>query len=332
MNSSPKNGFSLPASHPLRVAEPRGEAELRIEVLGSGGGVLLRPDVELTLSEEKIAVSVAGGPAGELSLPDEQVSDWRSLLEKLPSAPITAERLAAFSREPRGATVVTSLLESLVKSGLAVRYADFGSVEQAGRTASWTSHVDRVAQALRQSTVLVVGPVAPIKDLFRYLKDWGIPTNFATIDNWQLQPEMSPSLVVAVGISSDQLWSLSRWCYAQNIPLLPIQTSDFGWSVGPVFLRDVSACPFCGPRRDAMLAERVPDHHEAADVNARGWKFVAECVSDYLSSRPGAEAPFMQHRISKTGELVGSRRVDRAPRCPICSRLNRYPENAVLHG
>ena len=296
--------------------------------------VSLRPDVDLVFAGRKINVVMADDLVGDLSLPEELVPALRALLA-LPARSAAIENLSrlATSGQP-GSNAGEILVETLVNAGLATRYNCPLPAELALRISRWTSGVDRVAKLLRDAIVHLIGEISFDRELMSQLQAWGIQTERIPPRGWKPDASQKASLVIAQDLERSCLRDVCGFCQRRAIPLLPIESNDDHWLVGPVFVVDVSACPFCNSVDTipcALTPETAAEHgHKGGYSNA--WAFVAECVVETLACRPGGEWPFQQYLVNCKGDLVGSRLLNRAPRCRVCSRLNHHPENAVIYG
>ena len=295
---------------------------------------LLRPDIRLLQDGATISVFVGDEIAGELVLAQDQVAALHDLSSAETGLFDETSTLKWLIKRGHKETCAQSVLDILVETGLAVRYAASIDAEKAAYIGTWTSHVDAVAGLLAASRVVMVDMGESGDDLARELSGWGIkaetlsdslPSREWTND----EAGQKPSLIIAVNTDSVKTENQTRWCLDHGVPLLTISNSDDAMEIGPVFIQGVTPCPHCNPNQIGCDAvERTFARNYKSNILNN---FVARLVVDCLAGCPGGNTPFLRHRLDAAGNFIESYPAYRNPRCPVCSRLNQFPENAIIH-
>lgn len=227
---------------------------------------------------------------------------------------------------------IRRLLDILVQAGLAGRHNLAIPAPVATHIAEWTSHIDEAVVQIRESRVLLAGQDTHTKELLQALSVWSIAIEPATM-TWEAARDWTcgehpPALIIG-WLGKIQDLQMVQWCAINDIPFLPLREDGHLTRIGPVFIRDASPCPFCAPHfPPEPLMQGVAPPNPAHPV---GWSRIANAVADFLAGRPGAEDPFLQHVLDREGRYLAGHPASIEPRCPVCSRLNRFPENAVIH-
>lgn len=295
----------------------------------------LRRSAGFGFQDGGVSVSLDDEEAGELDL---DAPARAVLVDALPlwSDSETGEEALVRCLVARGHAEkdVARLLDVLVQVGLAVRYNIAVPSCLAERTAEWTSQVDEAAKRVATGLVLLDGPEGVVADLVRALAPWGAGVAPVTGDLWKSSPgrwnlSQPLALIILAYEELDGLDAKVRWCAESGTPLLPVQLEASRLAVGPVFLQDVSPCPFCASH--GFAAPVSPAAGALPSEGSEGWPGVAQLLADFLAGRPGSEALSAQYVLDSGGALLAERVPLIAPRCSVCSRLNRFPENATIH-
>jgi len=295
---------------------------------------LLRPDIRLLPNGAAISVLLGDEIAGDLVLAHDQAAALHDLSHAETGLSNEISILKWLVKRGHKESCAQSVLDTLVETGLAVRYTASIDAEKAAYIGTWTSHVDAVAGLLAASRVALVDLGDSGNNLAHELSGWGIRVETVSgglhSREWKLdEPGQQPSLVIAVNTDSVDAEARTRWCMDHGVSLLTIRDGGDIMEVGPVFIQGVTPCPHCKSNPiECVKPERAPVWNYNP-LLSNG--FIALLVVDCLAERPGSDIPFLRHRLDAVGNLIESYSAYRNPRCPVCSRLNQFPENAVIH-
>jgi len=295
---------------------------------------MLRPGVALDVTKSGVSVLIDGENVGELDVDSKLISILPDLAAYTGEISYQGKMLEQFADHRYESADITQLFDDFVRAGLAVRFSAAIENIQASYISQWTSHVDSRIKHIRESRVLLIRGSDLAQKLIHALSDWGIGIETAAVESIAAFEsiditERRPALIIALDIAQDVIRGLSRWCIDNEIPLLPMQSREQQTDIGPLFIRDTSPCPFCS-LVDPLISMDLGSVPFGG--TSTGWSHIANVIADFLSRRPGSDALFQRHVVANDGRYLCGYYVLIDPRCPICSRLNRFPENSIIYG
>ncbi|MCC5846778.1 MAG: hypothetical protein JJU29_01695 [Verrucomicrobia bacterium] len=295
----------------------------------------LRPGASFLQNGSTVQVLIEGETAGELKVPRRLRAALLALIELPEEAAQKTDTALQLKRHGHAEQTVTELLELLTQSGVGVWHNPNVPTRLVQHVSRWTTHVD-VAIAQVQAARVLMSRRGTVKPSFlNALRDWGIVPELSGINWWANDDDLTtdnqmPDLVIGWDMHVSDLRVVVIRCIAHGVPLLPVTRHGEFLSVGPLFIRDTSPCPFCSSQKSTLPPKtRVTS---TSSEKLEGWMLVADAMADILARRPGAEEPFLQHVFDSKGNHIATHQPFINPRCTVCSRLNRYPENTVIHG
>ncbi len=296
---------------------------------------MLRPGVAFDVAEGSVSVLIDDENVGELDV----VPDLAAILPDLTAYTGGVSRqgdiLQQFADRGHARADIKRLLDVLVQAGLSVRCSSAIEVDKAVHLSRWTSHVDESMERIRESRVLLIGKGGLPTILTDALSAWNVEVEIAASDSVATLESMNiierrPAMIIALDVEPEIMHGLSRWCIENEIPLLPMQSEGLQTHIGPLFVRDASPCPFCSPVK--FLIAKEPGEAPSVTILLDGWSRIADGIADFLSRRPGSDVLFFRHTVAHDGRYLDGYSVLIDPRCTVCSRLNRFPENSIIHG
>lgn len=291
----------------------------------------MRSAVDFVTEAGGVSVYLSGEMAGELELTQPLESVLTAFLQLKNSKKVNeSDILSYLELQGHRRDDILTVLDILLRAGLAVRYNHNIPDWMASHIADWTTHVNNAVVQIQESRVFFTGQTAPMEECFNVLSDWGIRPEPVSTDFFEVPSGTTaiPALIIAWIDDVGRFEQTVRWCAENGIPFLPVCAHGNRILVGPTFVQAVSPCPFCGSPNNL---EMIPESVSTSCDTPSGWPRIAAIVADFLAGRPGIEEPFLQHVLDAGGRYRAGYAPMVAPRCPVCSRLNKFPENAVIH-
>jgi hypothetical protein len=293
-----------------------------------GGGTSVSPaggETPLLLGAQEIG-SLGEAPAGAaealVAVAAEEVAEER-IVSRLVEQGMTQD-------------TVQSLLDTLASAGFAARYSADIRAEEARWLAARTADIDQAARAVRAVRPVLLGSGAfcdLVGDALGQAGFGGVRRP-ATEKEALAGPSdaAAGSLWVAVDLAPAQLFAVARHCAGTRLPLLPLSWKGASIEIGPLFVSEQSACPFCGqdvPVQDVRATQASRAGCWSLAIAAA--HFCAGLCVDYFAGHRPPGAAFAAHTFELHRMGVRSENVWRDSSCHVCSRRARVPEGAALH-
>jgi hypothetical protein len=296
---------------------------------------MLRSGITFDVIEGVVSVMIDGENVGELEVDPALASILPDIAAHTGGVSRQGAMLQHFAELGHAGTDIERLFDTLFQAGLAVRFRSAIEADQAVHISRWTSHIDASMERIRKSRVILIGRGGLPQELTHALSAWsvGVETaatvSFSALESMESM-ERRPALIITLDVETNIMRGLSRWCIENEITLLPIQSGEQQTHIGPLLVRDASPCPFCSPAEP--LTAKEPGEAPSTSIPPTGWSRIADGIADFLSRRPGSDALFLRNVVAHNGRYLGGYSVLIDPRCAVCSRLNRFPENGIIHG
>ena len=287
----------------------------------------LRDDIALIPMDRHIQVEFDRDPVGELLLTPEEMAAFTDFIEIERIEKTEVDQNFSMQELGHSAEVFASLRTKLISGGLGFRCDKETPLYLARHVGRWTQSVNETVHKIIDSRIQIIGNSPHLDALMIAFSRLGLMCQTERQGDSPYEEKADLTVMAASEINSmRETFSI---CVQADIPMLPMALLGKCSAIGPLFLPGVSACSFCFEVSDPNILAIAPCSSIQGDSM---WERIAIQIFDYLGGRPGVKLPFERHYIDNDGSHQKTEYALRNARCPVCSRLRRYPENSTIHG
>ncbi|NIA19283.1 MAG: hypothetical protein GWP07_02460 [Xanthomonadaceae bacterium] len=297
----------------------------------------LRPDVSISFMPDHAVVSVSGQDAAYLRYDQDALQLTKALLVQLGEAKTFAQIIK--NLDEWRTNDINLALTQLKELGLLYKYNKCSSPAQAASFSTITYHPDLLQERIAGTRILIFDREDEFSEaLVLGLHASGVQSisrnsDCKTVLNdenaWASLIERH-DLIIAFGRSADEVAALNRHCIATGKPFLYGWWQGFDIHFGPLVVPGKSACFTCLN----LGMGRIP-YPKGSQVSA-GSKVrimsaafsMAALVVDY-SVGMEEQVLYRHWEIDLREGSTTLHSVLRNPRCPQCSRLQKYPGETI---
>jgi hypothetical protein len=297
----------------------------------------LRPDVAISFLSDHAVVSVSGQEAAYLRYDQDALQLTKALLVQLGEAKSFDQIIKDLGEwKPDDINLALTQLKEL---GLLYKYNKCSSPAQAAGFSTITYYPDLLQERIAGTRILIFDREDEFSEALAIgLHESGVQFISRNSDGKALNNDENDlasllglhDLIIEFGLSADEVADLNRHCIATGRPFLYGWWQGFDIHFGPLVVPGKSACFTCLN----LGMGRIP-YPKGLQVSA-GSKVrimsaafsMAALVVDYLAGME-EQVLYRHWEIDLREGSTTLHSVLRNPRCPQCSRLQKYPGETI---